>query len=136
MNRYSGLVPEKTQQAPPTAEEILRDTQNFSLVLGGPLFQLFRKAHIADDALDLVRQRILVISLVAWLPLLGLSALEGHLWGHSVAIPFLLDMEVHIRFLVAVPLLILAERRSSAPAPDRACISRPAHHSGGVRHAL
>ncbi|WP_248323877.1 MULTISPECIES: hypothetical protein [unclassified Caballeronia] len=109
MNRYSGLVPEKTQQAPPTAEEILRDTQNFSLVLGGPLFQLFRKAHIADDALDLVRQRILVISLVAWLPLLGLSALEGHLWGHSVAIPFLLDMEVHIRFLVAVPLLILAE---------------------------
>jgi len=38
-----------------------------------------------------------------------LSALEGHLLGESVAVPFLLDLEVHVRFLVAVPLLIAAE---------------------------
>jgi hypothetical protein len=31
------------------------------------------------------------------------------LWGGTLAVPFLLDIEVHIRFLVAVPLLILAE---------------------------
>ncbi|WP_244808387.1 hypothetical protein [Caballeronia zhejiangensis] len=109
MNRYFDLGPQTTDHSAPTADEILRDTQNFSLVLGGPLFQLLRRAHMADDALELVRQRILVISLVAWLPLLALSALDGRLLGHSVAVPFLLDLEVHIRFLVAVPLLILAE---------------------------
>ncbi|OLU06336.1 hypothetical protein [Achromobacter denitrificans] len=83
--------------------------QNFSVVLGGPLFQLLRRAHIADDALEMVRQRVLVISLIAWLPLLVLAAVEGRLLDGSVAIPFLLDLEVHIRFLVAVPLLIVAE---------------------------
>jgi len=46
---------------------------DFSLVLGGPLFQLLRRAHLSDDALMLVRQRILVIALLAWLPLLVLS---------------------------------------------------------------
>ena len=57
----------------------------------------------------LVRQRIIVISLFAWLPLLVLSALEGQLLGGSAAVPFLLDVEVHVRFLVAMPLLIAAE---------------------------
>jgi hypothetical protein len=87
----------------------LRDAGNFSLVLGGPLFQLLRRIHLSDDALHLVRQRIVVISLFAWLPLVALAALEGHLLGGGLAVPFLLDMEVHIRLLVAVPLLIIAE---------------------------
>jgi hypothetical protein len=93
-----------------TSGDSLRSApQDFSLVLGGPLFQLLRRAHLSDDALELVRQRIIVISLLAWLPLLVLSAVEGHLLGESVAVPFLLDLEVHVRFLVAVPLLIAAE---------------------------
>jgi len=92
-----------------TDRQVLQDAQNFSLVLGGPLFQLLRRVHLSDDALHLLRQRIIVISLFAWLPLLLLSALEGHLWGGALAVPFLPDMEVHIRFLVAVPLLIIAE---------------------------
>ena len=57
----------------------------------------------------MVRQRIIVISLVAWLPLLVLSTLQGRVLGGGVAVPFLLDLEVHIRFLVALPLLIGAE---------------------------
>ena len=89
--------------------DALRDAQNFSLVLGGPTFQLLCKAHLSDDALMYVWQRAIVISLFAWLPLLVLSAVHGDLVGHHVAVPFLLDMEVHIRFLVAVPLLIVAE---------------------------
>ncbi len=83
--------------------------QDFSLVLGGPLFQLLLRAHLSDDALTLVRQRIIVIALLAWLPLLVLSTLEGQVLGGSVAVPFLLDVEVHVRFLVAMPLLIAAE---------------------------
>ena len=82
---------------------------DFSLVLGGPLYQLLRRSHVSGDALELVRQRIIIISLLAWLPLLVLSALEGHALGGSAAVPFLLDVEVHVRFLVALPLFIAAE---------------------------
>lgn len=82
---------------------------DFSLVLGGPLFQLLRRAHLSDDALMLVRQRIVAIALLAWLPLLILAALEGKVQGGEVAIPFLLDVDVHVRFLLALPLLIAAE---------------------------
>ena len=46
---------------------------------------------------------------MSWLPLLVLSALEGHLLEGSAAVPFLFDVEVHIRHLVALPLLIGAE---------------------------
>lgn len=83
--------------------------QDFSLVLGGPLFQLLRRAHLSDDALTLVYQRIIVISLLAWLPLMVISAVEGNALGGGATIPFLLDVEVHVRFLVALPLLIAAE---------------------------
>ena len=94
---------------PTDGSTLLRQLPDFSLVLGGPLFQLLRRAHLSDDALMLVRQRIIVIALFAWLPLLVLSALEGQLLGGGAAVPFLLDVEAHIRFLVALPLLIIAE---------------------------
>ena len=95
--------------APTDVSTLLRHPPDFSLVLGGPLFQLLRRARLTDDALLLLRQRIVVIALFAWLPLLLLSALEGQLIGGGVAVPFLLDLETHIRFLVALPLLITAE---------------------------
>ena len=91
------------------SEKLLLDPPDFSLVLGGPLFQLLRRSHLADDALEMVRQRIVVMALLAWLPLLLLTALEGQLIGGSAAVPFLMDAEVHIRFLVAIPLMIGAE---------------------------
>jgi hypothetical protein len=85
------------------------ERQDFSLVLGGPLFQLLRRLHLCGDALQLVRQRIIIISMVAWLPLLALSAVAGRALGGRVTVPFLMDVEVHVRFLVALPLLIVAE---------------------------
>jgi hypothetical protein len=90
-------------------ENNFNEPADFSLVLGGPLYQLFRRSHLSGDALELMRQRIIIISLFTWLPLLVLSALEGHALGGSAAVPFLLDVEVHIRFLVVVPLFIVAE---------------------------
>ncbi len=45
----------------------------------------------------------------SWLPLLLLSASGGRLLGGTVRIPFLLDIEAHVRFLIALPLLVLAE---------------------------
>jgi hypothetical protein len=92
-----------------SGDGFLRDRPDFSLILGGPIFQLLRRSHLADDALGLLYRRIIVISLFCWLPLLVLSALEGHVLDRGVAVPFLLDLEVHVRFLVAIPLLIGAE---------------------------
>jgi hypothetical protein len=82
---------------------------DFSLVLGGPLYQLFRRAHLAGDAMELLHRRVLAFVLVTWVPLLVLSALHGHAVGHAIKVPFLHDVEVHARFLVALPCLILAE---------------------------
>ena len=81
---------------------------DFSIILGGPLYQLLRRAHVTDSALHLVRRRVLVISLFAWLPLLLLSLVHGDAF-RGVAVPFIGDLQVHIRFLVALPLLVFAE---------------------------
>ena len=95
------------QPIPP--ENLTAEPTDFSLVLGGPLFQLFRHAHLSGSALELLRRRIVVITLLAWLPLLVLSALKGQLLGGAATVPFLMDVEVHVRFLLALPLLIVAE---------------------------
>ena len=92
-----------------SCEDLIREPLDFSLVQGGPLFQLLRRSHLTGDDLELMRLRIIVISMLAWLPLLVLSALEGKALGGNVAVPFLVDVEVHVRFLVALPLLIAAE---------------------------
>jgi len=87
----------------------LNGLSDFSLVAGGPLYQLWRRAHLAGDELQLNRRRIVVMALLAWLPLLLLSMAAGHAWGSSVALTFLKDVETHVRLLVAVPLLVMAE---------------------------
>ena len=86
-----------------------QDPYDFSLVLGGPLFQLVARARLSGGALELLARRVIVISLFAWLPLLILSILGGRAWGDAVSVPFLVDIEVHVRFLLALPLLIVAE---------------------------
>jgi len=96
--------PEMETSTSPPSDRVHPD---FSLIEGGLLFPFLRWAHLSDDALRGLRLRVIVIALTAWLPLLALSALEGRVLGTSV--PFLLDVEAHIRFLVALPLLLIAE---------------------------
>jgi hypothetical protein len=86
-----------------------RDAQDFSLVHGGPLFQLLLRTHLITDADTLVLRRIIFFVTISWVPLLALSALGGQLLDGGIALPFLLDIETHIRFLVVVPLLLAAE---------------------------
>ena len=47
--------------------------------------------------------------LIAWVPLLLMSALGGQVVGGGITVPFLSDVGVHVRFLLALPLLIAAE---------------------------
>ena len=95
---------------PDLTESMRKEPADFSLVLGGPLFQFFRKTHLCGDSLEMVHRRIIVISLFAWLPLLILAALEGRLIDSNGSVPFLFDIDVHVKFLIVVPLLIAAEQ--------------------------
>jgi hypothetical protein len=100
----------KTRKLGPTLNlSLRRDLSDFSLVAGGPLFQLLCRTHLSDDALMLVHQRVIIFLLVVWLPLLVLSGLAGNVLDGNLAVPFLRDIEAHTRFLVAMPLLIVAE---------------------------
>ena len=87
----------------------LKDQDEFSLVLGGPLYQLLRKARLEGDAAGLVRRRSSVMVLLTWLPLLLLSMVEGHAWGETRSLSVLADIEMHARLLLALPLLVVAE---------------------------
>jgi hypothetical protein len=91
-----------------TEPNLLEEPLDFSLVLGGPLFQLFRKSHLAGDSLDLLYRRLFIITLIAWLPLFLLATLASSV-GNIGRLSFVHDVEVHVRFLIALPILVAAE---------------------------
>jgi hypothetical protein len=89
-----------------TAESAVR---NFSIVLGGPLYDFLVRRGLVRITLPNVLRRILVVLAVAWLPLLLLSLKDGVAFGHQVTVPFLSDFAMYGRLLLGFPLLLLAE---------------------------
>jgi hypothetical protein len=89
-------------------EELLQEPPDFSLVLGGPLYQMFRRTHLTGPALELLRRRVIFFWLLCWVPLAVLSLAEGHFLG-GARFSFLRDVETQVRFLISLPVLILAE---------------------------
>ena len=101
---------EATQPNLRTLSEVYQsgESEDFSLVLGGLLFQLLRKAHLERDALELLHRRIIASIVCSWFPLLVLSLLSGTTDDFG-RVSFFKDIEVHARLLVALPILIGAE---------------------------
>ncbi|MGZ8158749.1 MAG: hypothetical protein ACXWT4_08060 [Methylobacter sp.] len=91
--------------SPPEKKQL----DDFSLVLGGPLYQLFIRARINTDTLGLLKRRVITISLFTWLPLLLLTVLSGDALGGDSKVPFFYDIDAHVRFLLALPLMLVAE---------------------------
>src|SRR5208283_827411 len=83
--------------------------ENFSITRGGPVHWLLARLGYAGDERKLVVRRALLAVLISWLPLLVLSLVQGQAWKHGIKIPFLRDFAVNVRFLIALPILILAE---------------------------
>jgi hypothetical protein len=96
----------KTAEEYAATPNYIREELDFSLVAGGPIFQLFRRSQLTGDGLELLHRRLLIITLVAWLPLLLLATLGS---GNAIRLSFFHDVEVQIRFLIALPVLIGAE---------------------------
>lgn len=86
----------------------ISEAEDFSLVLGGPLFQLLRKSHLEGDAMELLYRRTIAAVVLTWFPLLLLSLFQPN-DGSAGRVSFFRDIEVHARFLVALPILIASE---------------------------
>jgi hypothetical protein len=82
---------------------------NFSIVVGGPVYDLLLRFRLVHQSLPNIWRRILAVVAMTWLPLLLLSLKDGLAYGHQVRIPFLYDLSMYGRFLFALPLLLLAE---------------------------
>jgi hypothetical protein len=90
------------------APALLQEPADFSLVSGGPLYQLLVRAHLTGPTLELLRRQVVLSVLVCWVPLAVLSLAEAHFLG-GATLSFFRDIETHVRFLVSLPVLILAE---------------------------
>ena len=99
---------------------------DFSLVQGGPLFQLLLRTGLLKPPTDLLARRIVVISLVAWLPLLVLSVLSGHAVGGS-GVPFLFDVGRTPGCSCPCRFSWCRRDRPSADQGDRPAIPRSGH---------
>ena len=79
---------------------------DFSIVIGGPLFQALRRTHLTGDALELTRRRVVVVAMIVWVPLLVLLAVDRTAWGSAGGVPLLSDIDAHAR--VSAELLLIA----------------------------
>ena len=98
------------QQSTPLTSQppIAPQAPDFSLVLGGPLYQMYLRSRLVRPPADLVERRILAFIVVAWLPLAILTLAGGSAFG-GVPLPFAADLGAQVRLLLALPLLIAAE---------------------------
>jgi hypothetical protein len=96
-------------------EEAHMDSKNstmigdFTLMPGGPLDSGMLKVGLGKPGPRYVGLRMIIFSLVTWLPLLIFSMIQGLAVGNAAKVPFLYDFSGHARFLFALPLLFLAE---------------------------
>ncbi len=82
----------------------------FSLIRGDPLFRLQQAVGLIghDGGLRVVRRAVLIAG-ISWLPLVVWAIATGRALGHTVAEPLFEHFGVHVRSLVAIPLLVIAD---------------------------
>lgn len=85
-----------------------RETHETSLALGGPLYNLLVRSWLHGAVQWQLKRRIVMVTLFAWMPLVLLSLLDGKALG-GVRVSFFGDAGTQLRFLLGLPLLILAE---------------------------
>lgn len=81
----------------------------FLLMEGGPFFNLQKRVGLIKQNTNRIKRRALLAAAITWLPLFLLAAMQHRAFGHSVPVPFVRDFSTYTRFLLAIPILILAE---------------------------
>ena len=83
--------------------------RQFSLSAGG-LMALAQRWIRGPESPDFaIPTQILITVVLLWLPLVLLSLFEGSLSGTNVDQPLMSDIVPHVRFLIAIPLLLVAD---------------------------
>ncbi len=83
--------------------------KRFSLSAGGLLYLVRRWIRGPESPDFPIPAQILAALALLWLPLVLLSLFEGSFTGTEVAQPLFADIVPHVRFLIAMPLLLLAD---------------------------
>ena len=76
---------------------------------GGPAYRLMQRIGLIRGEDPSVQRRIIAFLAVTWVPLLILAWWEGLAVGPTPRESLLLDFAAFARFLVAVPLVFIAE---------------------------
>lgn len=84
------------------------------LVRGGPTRRVLARLGLIDSARPSMRKIALLAGAACWLPLLLLVVIEKLVTGGGVIQMFVGDYAAWVRFLIAVPLLILADDQATA----------------------
>jgi hypothetical protein len=84
-------------------------TRPFLLMEGGPLYQMEQRIGLARRQAHSSMKISSLLPLITWLPLLILTLIKGTAFGNSVQLPFLSDFSAYTRFLIAIPLFVVAE---------------------------
>ncbi len=86
----------------------LTDAQ-FSIIRGGLLERFLILLRITTAEKPHTTRKIFFFTLIGWTPLLLLCAAEGLLWGEKAQVTFLEEFATHIRFLIAIPIMMVSE---------------------------
>lgn len=89
-----------------TVDVPTQEQPSFPLTLGGPLYRMLRRS--GGSIPRLLRRQATICVLVCWVPLALLSLAQGHFLG-GINLSFVRDIETHARFLISLPVLIIAE---------------------------
>jgi hypothetical protein len=85
------------------------NSEDFSLTWGGPFFKVLVHSGLIKPDFARPARRATFFALFLWLPLFFLSLVDGLAFDRTLGLPFIFDFAVSIRFLICVPLLIIAE---------------------------
>ena len=109
MQRANAPDPPPLEGKAPASPTGSRVVDQFSLLEGGFIHRFQLAIHMAMPDRSGVAKRAFLSILVTWLPLLLLSFVQGRALNSEIQIPFLHDFSVSVRFLIALPSLVIAE---------------------------
>jgi hypothetical protein len=84
-------------------------TRPFLLMEGGPLYRIEQRIGLARRRAYANVRISAILPLITWLPLLILTLIKGTAFGNAVELPLLSDFGTYTRFLIAIPLFLVAE---------------------------
>jgi hypothetical protein len=91
-------------------KELMTSTDyDFSIINGGMFDHFLKLIGVNKTGSKSTLRKIIFYTGLTWIPLAILTAIEGSFWGNHVDVPFINEFATHIRLLLAIWILVLAE---------------------------